>query len=374
MSDHRSEHTRRIQIYPRGPVTHPSGDFVVDDGLYTSLREFHDDMSARGYYTPFSFAHKSDGPARDQALEEGLNHGRVVDLHLTQNGIEADVYFAKGVAQMFDSGLIDGVSPAHYTNGFTDPHTGKHYRTGLREVSGVRVPHLKGMARPSSWYQMTEEGADEWRPITALEEIAMAAQTILETKVAQDAPITVTAEVSAITALSESVTKLAAQVKAQAAQIASLAKPKAEPIVTANGEETPSDKRIRELEQRLAAQDVAIKRAEAQATIARRLPTASADLVTSLSEAAIVLESAHLETLLKSQEDALAAKSRTALGAQIKDAASGVTSLGEVGATGSAAQIGGVTRAQARSKARATKIAPGLATERWIAEHYPNAN
>src|SRR5690606_16249879 len=152
---------------------HPTGDFVVDEPFFQELKHFHEDMRARGYFTPFAIAHKSKGPEHEsltlkERLKDGLTQGRVADLHWTGDRIEADVYFADGVAELWDKGWLDGISPAHYTHGFTDPHTGKTYKTGLREVSAVQVPHLKGLGRPSPWYQLTEEGADEWLPITAL--------------------------------------------------------------------------------------------------------------------------------------------------------------------------------------------------------------
>lgn len=375
MTPHQREHTRTFPIYPAGLTRHPSGDFVVDHEFYKELKKFHDDLRARGYFTPFAVAHNSDGPESDkrdpkQRLKGGLTHGRLIDLHWRGDRIDAEVYFADGVAELHDKGWLDGISPAHYTHGFTDPHTGRFYRTGLREISAVQVPHLKGMGRPSPWYQINTEGDVEWRPITELEELMSQNQTKQgeQTNPAQGVASQQTPDQSAkLDALIASVTSLSETVAKQGEQLTTLTTKKTEPVktpaVSQNSEETPEQKRSRELEERLARTELELQRAKASAQIARRLPTASLEVVTSLTEAAIAMEPAHLEVLLKSQEAALAAKQTT----------NSTTINAEIGVMGNAPATGSMTRDQAIAKARTANIPVGAETVRWIATHYPHA-
>ena len=368
MNEHMKANTRRIQLYTWGPTRHPSGDFLVDDAFYTALAEFHADMSARGYYSPFAINHKSEGPEHQDAPASGLTHGRVVNVLKGAAGIEADVYFAEGFAEAFDKGLLDSFSPTHYTKGFTDPHTGKHYKTGLREVSAVRVRHQKNLPGASPWYQMNAE-VPEWHPITALEEhmtiVANPPQTTpnTATPATPGAPTqTLEQRFEALAQANEAIRAESAETKKALAEILAKLTP-AEPETTTNSEETPDQKRLRELEQRLELQARELKLADARAKITARLPGAPAEQITSLSEMALTVKPEAFEHVLKPLEEL--AKSKLT-----PTTAPGITILGEQGSVGGPA--GGMTMAKAHQEADAAGVARGAARLTWIKTRYPN--
>lgn len=138
---------RRIKMFGWGEVRHPKGDFTVDQEFYAKLREHFEDMVARGYFIPVARQHTDDG----------MTYGRVVGLHATDEGVEADVEFARGMAELFDDGYLNNWSPSFYTK-FSDPHTGKVYDVALREFSFVTVSHQKNLPSASPHYAMSDEG------------------------------------------------------------------------------------------------------------------------------------------------------------------------------------------------------------------------
>jgi hypothetical protein len=373
MNEHMKANTRRVPLYTWGLTKHPSGDFVVDDAFYAALKEFHIDMSKRGYYSPFAANHESDGPEHESLPASAKTYGRVVDVIKTDRGIDIDLYFAEGYAEAYDKGLLDSFSPTHYTRGFTDPHTGKHYKTGLREVSAVRVRHQKNLPGASPWYQMNAE-APEWRPITALEEHMTTATNTPATPQQQAPPTTqpqqqqqATTQAPTLEQRFEALAQANEAMKAESAETKKtleeiLAKLNPPQELTTNGEETPDQKRLRELEQKLAQQDRELKLANARAKISARLPGAPAEQITSLSEMALTVKPDALEHVLKPLEEAAKSKLTTN--------PPGITILGEQGSVGGPA--GGMTMAKAKEEATAAGIKAGPERLSWIKARYPN--
>jgi|AntDeeMinimDraft_6_1070357.scaffolds.fasta_scaffold00404_13 hypothetical protein len=365
MSDqaHREANTRRLRLYPWGEVAVGKDqqgndlDFTVDREFFADLSEFHADHKARGYFSPFAFAHKPgvDGPTQE-AFVKALTPGLVTDLGEDQEGVWADVYFAAGVAKLYDDGLLSSVSPSHYTN-FKNPHTGKVYKRGLREVSAIGVRHLKDLPTQSGYYQLAE-GAS-WTAITHLEESTMTTPTIEIAAPAalsseQIAKLIADGIAAALVPVTKTVTALGEQIDAL---------PKvALPTVTTLGEvaETAEQKQIKELKGQVADLDRKAKLAEHRAALMGRLPGADAALVTSLSETLLVAPT-HAETQIKAFELVHGAEAIKARGETI-------TILGEQGRQGGAQPKIPLTRAKAEAAAAGKK--PGQEQLDWSIAKY----
>jgi hypothetical protein len=140
---------RRIQIFTWGETAHHNGDFDVNRDFYRDLKLFVRDMGERGYYAPIARQHQDDG----------YTYGRVLDVHATEDGIDATVEFAAGMADKFDAGYLDSWSPSFYPE-FEDPHTGRTYRQALRELSFVTVRYLKNLPGASPHYSLSDAPHD----------------------------------------------------------------------------------------------------------------------------------------------------------------------------------------------------------------------
>lgn len=139
---------RGVQIYPWGEVKHPKGDFTVDAGFAAEMLAAFEAFTADGYLPPVLVEHTADGKT----------YGVIHALHVRQGeGIFADLELAEGVRQEIDQGLRRYVSPSHYPE-FPHPSTGEVWRTVLREVSLVSVPHLKNLQPLGDHYTMSEAG------------------------------------------------------------------------------------------------------------------------------------------------------------------------------------------------------------------------
>lgn len=362
---HRQRNTRRVRLYPWGKTDvgrdqrGNSLDFVVDRQFFTDLQEFHADHAARGYFSPFAFAHKPavDGPA-DEALIKALTPGWVTELGEDSEGIWGDVYFADGVVELYDKGLLSSISPSHYTN-FKNPHTGKVYRRGLREVSAIGVRHLKDLPIQSGYYQLAEGGG--WQAITQLEEASMTTQQTQTggTSAANHETSAPTLEQikavfgELIAPVTQSVTQLAERVDKLPTQTTT---------TTQLAEQGGEVDKIKALEGEIADLRKKAAIAEHRAALMARLPGADAALVTSLSETLIVAP-AQAETQIKALEalhGVEAVKSRTQ--------ATTTTILGEQGRTG--ANTGKVALSVAKREAAAAGIKPGQPQLDWSRTKY----
>lgn len=372
LTDHRKANTRRLRLYPWGGVEVGKDqrgnnlDFVVDRQFYTDLREFHDDHKVRGYLTPLAFSHRPavDGPA-DEALLKALTPGWITELGEDEQGIWADAYMADGVAKLWDQGLLSSLSPSHYTN-FKNPHTGKVYRRGLREVSAIGVRHLKDLPIQSGYYQLAEGGA--WTAITQLEEQESPMTTANNTQNTTTDPAPLTSEqvaklitdgiATGLAPVVQTVTSLSEQVEAL--------KAKPDTTVTNNGEqgETADQKRVRELEAQVTKLTRDAQLAQNKATVMGRLPGADVTLVTSLSET-LISNPAQGEVLIKGFEPlhgVEAVKSRT----QTQT----TTILGEQGRTGDSAGGSKIPLSRAKAEAAAAGKAPGQPQLDWALAQY----
>ena len=368
---HRQRNTRRVRLYPWGQVQMGRDqrgndlDFVVDRQFYTDLKEFHADHAARGYYPPFAFAHKPDvdGPA-DERLLRALTPGWVTALGEDGEGIWSDVYFADGIVELYDKGLLSSISPSHYTN-FKNPHTGKVYRRGLREVSAIGVRHLKDLPVQSGYYQLAEGG--DWTAITTLEEASMTTQqtqtggtSAADTTTTTTASLTIEQIEAVITRhtapLAQSVTQLAERVDKLPAQ--------ATTTTTTQLSEQGESKRIKALETELAEVKRKGQLAEHRATLMARLPGADAALVTSLSEVLLVAPT-HAETQIKALE---AIHGVEAVKARTTTQATTTTILGEQGRTGTSS--GKTPLSAAKREAAAAGVKPGQPQLDWAISRY----
>lgn len=371
---HRQRNTRRVRLYPWGQVEVGRDqrgndlDFVVDRQFSTDLKEFHADHAARGYYTPFAFAHKPDvdGPA-DERLLRALTPGWVTALGEDGEGIWGDVYFADGVVELWDKGLLSSISPSHYTN-FKNPHTGKVYRRGLREVSAIGVRHLKDLPVQSGYYQLAEGG--DWTAITTLEEASMTTQqtqtggtSAANTSAANTsaaAQLTIEQIEAVITRhtapLAQSVTQLTERVDKLPVQ--------ATTTTTQLAEQGGEGERIKALETELADVKRKAELAEHRATLLARLPGADAALVTSLSEVLLVAPT-HAETQIKALE---AIHGVEAVKARTTTQATTTTILGEQGRTGTSS--GKTPLSAAKREAAAAGIKPGQPQLDWAIARY----
>jgi hypothetical protein len=366
---HREQNTRRVRLYPWGSVLVGSGkdghnrDFTVDRQFYTQLQEFHRDHAARGYYPPFAFAHNpaTDGPAPLDVLK-ALTPGLVTALHEDEQGISADIYMADGVAKLWDGGLLSSISPSHYTN-FKNPHTGKVYPRGLREVSAIGVRHLKDLPTQSGYYQLAEDGG--WQPISHLEESPMTTAPKIEI----EAPAALTADqISKLITdgIKAGLEPITATVTALGEQVEAIKIKPADQTTTQLGEqgETPEAKRVRELEAQVTklTRDAAI--AQSKASLMVRLPGADQPLVTSLAETLLVAPAA-AEIQIKALEGlhgVEALKARAAAGQTT------TTILGEQGANGNG--NGKVPLSRAKAEAAAAGKKPGQDQLTWAVGKY----
>lgn len=364
--------SRWLPIYAwRAWVAHPQapgGGFTVNKEFYNGLVEFLEDH--RGiYFTPITanHDHRPGPPEREGALPDSAkNFGRVITLRETEAGIEAYVYFARGLAQDYDDGLIDSISPTHY-NGFQSTHNGKHYTTGLKEVSIVRIRHQKGLRGASPWYQLDEQELSAVA-LTEIEE-----QTIMHNQPApapaqpaqpapqnaapaQPAPLTNeivqgminSAITSAVTPLSEQIQTLIAQTKP--------GKP------TANTEPPTTEVQLAEMQAQL-------KLYEARDKVRSALPGADDKTVTALAES-VMLAPHNFEVLIAPHKELATLKTQP-------KPTPGQVALTETAPAGGYTPNGGtpgtVTRAQAYEAARKANIPAGVDTVRWVRQHYPNA-
>lgn len=369
---HREANTRRLRLYPKGEVKvgrdakGNSLDFKVDHAFYLDLKEFHEDHKAAGYLSPFAFAHEpiSNGPMSpaEQALLKALTPGLVTELGEDEEGIWGDVYFADGVAKLFDAGLLSSVSPSHYTN-FKNPHTGKVYRRGLREVSAIGVRHLKDLPTQSGYYQLAE-GAS-WTAITQLEESSMTTAPKIEI----EAPAALTSEQIAkliADGIKASLEPITATVTALGEQVEAIKVKPADQTTTQLGEqgETPEAKRVRELEGEIAKLKRSNALAEHKATLMARLPGADQPLVTSLAET-LIAAPASAEVQIKALEALHGVEAVKARAAQTT-----TTILGEQGVQGNGAGGGKVPLSRAKAEAAAAGKAPGQDQLTWAVGKY----
>ena len=136
-----------VQIFAAGRVSHPVGDFVVDDEFCQLMLESFDLMAERGYYPPVLQEHNSDGCVL----------GIVKRLFAKDGGLFADLELAAGVLEEVAQGKRRNVSPSFFDE-FEDTHSGRTLSNFLREVSWVSVPHLKNLQPPQQHYTMSENG------------------------------------------------------------------------------------------------------------------------------------------------------------------------------------------------------------------------
>lgn len=369
---HREANTRRVRLYPKGQVQVGRDnkgnnlDFKIDHQFYLDLKEFHDDHKAAGYLSPFAFAHEpiSNGPMSpaEQALLKALTPGLVTELGEDAEGIWGDVYFADGVVKLWDGGLLSSVSPSHYTN-FKNPHTGKVYRRGLREVSAIGVRHLKDLPTQSGYYQLAE-GAS-WTAITQLEESPMTTP-----KIEIEAPAALTStEIAKLIAdgIKAGLEPITATVTALGEQVEAIKIKPADQTTTQLGEqgETPEAKRVRELEAQVTklTRDAAI--AQSKASLMARLPGADQPLVTSLAETLLVAPAAEIQIkALEGLHGVEALKARAAAGQTT------TTILGERGAQGEGGGGGKVPLSRAKLEAAAAGKKPGQEQLTWAVGKY----
>lgn len=369
---HRQRNTRRVRLYPWGRTDvgrdqfGNSLDFTVDRQFYTDLREFFDDHAnkPKPYYPPFAFAHKPDvdGPA-DERLLKALTPGWVTALGEDGEGIWGDVYFADGIVDLWDKGLLSSISPSHYTN-FKNPHTGKVYRRGLREVSAIGVRHLKDLPVQSGYYQLAEGG--DWTAITTLEEASMTTQqtqtggTSAADTTTTTASLTIEQVEAVITRhtapLAQSVTQLTERVDKLPVQ--------ATTTTTTQLSEQGENERIKALETELAEVKRKASLAEHRASLMARLPGADAALVTSLSEVLLVAPT-HAETQIKALE---AIHGVEAVKARTTTQATTTTILGEQGRTGTSS--GKTPLSAAKREAAAAGVKPGQPQLDWARSKY----
>lgn len=327
---HVEANSRWALIYPWSQnVEHPAGNFRVDEQFFSELQAFMEDH--RGvYYTPFAANHDSPGPSPEGIPDDARNKGRVLDLRKAARGIEALIYFAKGLAQEFDEGRIDSLSPAHYTRGIKSPLTGKVYKTGLREVSSVLVRHLKNMPGASPWYQLDEQELGA-QPLTSLAE----EQEDMST---QDDKQGLTLEaVNKMIADAQAATD--AKITKMSEALEALAK-KPETTDNAEGEVTAEQRKIADLQRQLEEMRTKSALAEARAKVAARYPKLDEASATTLSEAVM------------SAGDKGAALLEAVSKIPVAAADSAVTVNAELGAPGNPAALPkGVTWASAMSEA-----------------------
>jgi len=136
-----------VQIFAPGHVSHPVGDFVVDDEFCKLMLESFELMAERGYYPPVLQEHNSDGCVL----------GIVKRLFAKDGGLFADLELAEGVLAEVEQGKRRNVSPSFFEE-FEDTHSGRMLSNFLREVSWVSVPHLKNLQPPQQHYTMSENG------------------------------------------------------------------------------------------------------------------------------------------------------------------------------------------------------------------------
>jgi len=185
---------RDVELFKFGTVSHPAGDFEVDQRFAAAMLEAFAAMRSHGYFPPVLAEHNADGTilgiVRDLRLDE--DRGRIV----------ADLEFADGIKDDFAAGRRRYFSPSFYDE-WQDPHTGEDFEFVLREVSAVSVPHLKNIEPPiTTHYTLSNNGF-------ATEVIPMGEQ--VETEETQNAPTleeTVDAVLTEVAALRERIEAL----------------------------------------------------------------------------------------------------------------------------------------------------------------------
>lgn len=360
---HIEQNARWVQIYPWGTCKHPQspgGAFTVNKEFYQELVRFMEDH--RGiYFTPVTANHHIDpakGPQEEGVPTNALNYGRTVDLREGAGGIEALAYFAKGVATQLDEGYIDSLSPTHY-NGFYSTKTGKYYKTGLQDLSIVKIRHQKGLPGASPWYQLSEQELSAVA-LTEIKESVMPQDTTTAANptnqistanaaTSQPAPLT-------LEKVSEMINAATSPMTTQLSEIAALLKPTA----SANAETDASkDKaRIAELERK-------VELGAARDKVRGALPGADDATVTKLSEVIMAAPTGF---------DAVIAPYKKLAELERAKGAPDATALSEVGGVTNNAQGGAgakMTYAQAKAKAVAAGIKPGPDTAQWIRTTHP---
>ncbi len=374
---HVEANSRWLPIYAWNKwVAHPSapnGGFTVNKEFYNGLVEFMEDH--RGiYYTPLTANHDHEGkePEREgQVPNSAKNFGRVITLRETQKGIDAYTYFARGVAQDYDDGYIDSISPTHY-NAFHSNKTGKRYTTGLKEVSIVRVRHQKGLQGASPWYRL-EEQEQSAVALTEIEEIIDMSDKNTQTG-AQTAALTTESVTQLIKdQVKVQLTEGLAPITTQLSEISEKLKPVGTGTVE-NKEADPTATQLNALERKVALY-------EARDRVRSAVPTLDDATVTSLSEAvmaspksfdAIVAPHKELATLKATQAAAGA-------GAGAGDKKPGQVALSEQGMSSG---VAGVVQNGAGSKkpyshylglAHAAGIKEPTQAAQWVRKNHPEA-
>lgn len=123
---------------------HPDGGYTVTPELVQELQRFLTKFTGKGYFPPVRFLHASQKASP-------MRHGRVNSLRQVDNIIEFGVEFARGVADLYDGGFLDGWSPTLWWD-WTDPHDGEKFAVGLRDLSAVDVPWQKHLPNASPHY------------------------------------------------------------------------------------------------------------------------------------------------------------------------------------------------------------------------------
>jgi hypothetical protein len=374
---HVEANSRWMPIYAWNKwVAHPSapnGGFTVNKEFYHGLVEFMEDH--RGfYYTPITANHDHAGkePEREGRVPDSAkNFGRVITLRETTKGIEAYTYFARGVAQDYDDGYIDSISPTHY-NEFHSNKTGKRYMTGLKEVSIVRIRHQKGLQGASPWYRL-EEQEQSAVALTEIEE-----STDMSDKTPQaGAQGQNNAQVAPLT--TESVTQIVKdQVKVQIAesltpittQLSEISE-KLNPTGTVeNKEADPTATQLSALERKLALY-------EARDRVRSAVPTLDDATVTSLSEAVMAAPKSFDAIVAPHKELATLKATQAAAGAG--DKKPGAVALTEQGMSSG---VAGVVQNGAGGKkpyshylalAHSAGITDPAQAAQWVRKNHPEA-
>lgn len=367
---HVEANSRWLPIYPWSEwIAHPSapgGGFTVNKEFYNWLVEFMEDH--RGiYYAPITANH-DHGPAPERegtVPDSAKNFGRVITLREAKDGIEAYTYFARGVAQDYDDGYIDSISPTHY-NGFHSNGTGKHYMTGLKEVSIVRIRHQKGLKGASPWYKL-EEQEQSAVALTEIEEQPMppvptpatpptsptpTPTSPTPTPAATQTPAGALTAEAVQTMINSSVTPLSEQLNTVLERL-----PKPPPAPT---DPPTSETRLSELEGQL-------KLYQARDRVRAAVPGLDDATVTKLSEA-VMAAPGSFDVIIGAHKELATLKAKppvpsTSLGEQTP----GGTPTPPTTQNGTAT----MTYEMAVAEARAAKIAPGADTIAWVRTKYP---
>jgi len=366
---HTQKNSRWMPIYAWNKwVAHPDapgGGFTVNKEFYSELVRFMEDH--RGfYYSPLTAAH--DHPGREPESEgmipdHAKNFGRVITLRETADGIDAYIQFARGLAQDYDDGYIDSISPTHY-NGFASNKTGKRYKTGLKEVSVVRIRHQKGLKGASPWYKLDEQELSAIA-LTEIEEIDMSdkAQAGASGAAQNNTEATLTSESVAQMIKDQVKTQVTESLTPLTTQLAEISEKLNPPPVESKEQDTTAAQ-LTALERKVALY-------EARDRVRSAVPTLDDAAVTSLSEA-IVSAPKSFEALIAPHKELATLKATQA--AQGKQP--GKVALSEQGMSGVAGVVANgagakMTYAQGLAQAHAAGITdPGKAAQ-WVRQNHP---